>query len=101
MGKYLITMRSMDGEAEFDRTYAEGIECDGFCIMTKESDDSNDGAVAIHKMSIDGMSEIIKRSPHMMAAGILAKAKRDSAEIMHRGELDDKMRGIRELLGMG
>lgn len=95
MGKYLISLRSMDGDVEFDTKFADGIVCDGFCVMANVDDKSS--TVAIHNMNVDGISDVIKRSPLVLAAGILAKAKKDAANVCKDGERENM---LRELLGM-
>lgn len=96
MGKYMIRVESMDGnDLEVDERFGEGIECDGFCVLA-QVDDKN-STVAIHNMNIDGISDVIKGNSHVLAAGILAKAKKDVVDVCKDGE---RMNVLRELLGM-
>jgi len=95
MGKYLIQMKSLDGDAEFDKTFADGVVCDGFAILAHEEE--NGGTCAIHGMSIDGISKVISGNFQIMAAAILAKARRDADSVCAEGERKNM---LRELLGM-
>ena len=95
MGKYLIQMKSMDGDAEFDKTYADGVVCEGFAILARDSENGN--TVAIHGMNVDIMASIIKGSPQLLAAAILAKARKEAIDVC---EADKHEQMLRKMLGM-
>ena len=82
MGKYLVRVEAMDGDEKLDMEYTDGIECDGFVIVADQGDHTT---LAIHKMSIDAISIAISNNDDLMAAGILAKAKREIVDIEKRG----------------
>lgn len=81
MGKYLIRVQSMDMDEKLDEKYTEGMEVDGFVIM---ADCGDRNTVAIHHMSVDGISDIIMHEEKLLSAGILAKAKKEITQIAKR-----------------
>ena len=91
MGKYIIRIESLEHETDVEEAYKDGIECDGFCIIGDRKDCAN---VAIHGMSVDTISDTIVHSRQLMSAGILAKAKKEIADIGRQGEAGDKLRKI-------
>lgn len=97
MGKYLITMKSMDGDEGFDQAFADGVVCDGFAIMARN--EGKGATVAIHGMNIDGISDVIKGSHQLMSAAILAKAKRQIMEIAMKDEAGAKVEALKALFG--
>jgi len=94
MGKYLVKVESMDMDEKMDQRFMDGIELDGFCIFGKNG---HEAKVAIYKMNVDGMSDVINGSDEMMMAAILAKAKKEVCEIGGRKKAKDS---IARLLGM-
>ena len=93
MGKYLVRVESMDMNEKLARRLVDGIELDGLCIFGKNGDDA---ISMIHKMNVDGMSDVISVSDELMMAAILAKAKREICDIGRRKSVKD----IAKLLGM-
>ena len=92
MGKYMIRVESMDGnDLEVDEKYADGIECDGFCIL---GDNEHTCSVAMHNLNIETLSQIIMGQHELMAAGILAKAKQDVIDVCRKGEAQDLLTGL-------
>ena len=81
MGKYLIRVQSMDMDEKLGEQYTEGMEVDGFVIM---ADCGERDTVAIHRMNVDGISDIILHNDNLMSASILAKAKREIIQIAKR-----------------
>ena len=81
MGKYLIRVQSMDMNEKLDEKYTEGMEVEGFVIM---ADCGDRNTVAIHRMSVDGISDIIMHEEKLLAASILAKAKKEITQIAKR-----------------
>ena len=95
MGKYLIRVESMDHDEALDERYGNGIECDGFALIA----DSGKGyTTAIHKMSVDSISDGIKGDEKLISAAILAKAKREIIDISVKGERGKAM--LKAMLGM-
>lgn len=94
MGKYLIKVESMDMDEKLDERYQNGLECNGFVIMT---DTGSGYDVALHCVSIDRISEIIVNNSQLMSAGILAKAKKEIVECSREGEMK---RMLGDMLGM-
>ena len=93
MGKYLIRIESMDGfNDDLDQRYQDGIEANGFCILADQNE--NDACVAIHNLSVDDLSTIIAHNPQALAAGVLAKAKKDAIDIQKRGMMDKELAGL-------
>lgn len=94
MGKYRIRIEALDGNEELDQDYTDGIECDGFAVLAHQDDGCE---VALHKVSIDTISDMIVSSNKMCAAGILAKAKRELRDVMRKeamGGMLDRLLGI-------
>lgn len=97
MGKYMIRVESMDGnEPEVDEAFADGIECDGFCIMAGSEEKHH---VALHQVSIDHLADIIMNNHSLLAAAILAKARKEALEECRKGETGDLLRGLLERIG--
>lgn len=94
MGKYLVRVEAMDGEEKLDMEYTDGIECDGFVIVADQEDRNT---VAIHEMSIDDISSAIADNDDLMAAGILAKAKREIVDIKKSGIKNNLLDILRKL----
>ena len=87
MARYLITLKSLDNDPEFDEKFNDGIEADGFTII---ADHDGDGStVAIHRMSIDTISGAMAASTQLLSAGILANAKREIKKLNQREELNN------------
>lgn len=78
MGKYRILIESMDHDEVLDEHYGNGIECDGFALI---ADCGERYTTAIHKMSVDSISDGMKGDSKMISAAILAKAKREIIDI--------------------
>lgn len=95
MGKYLIKVESMDHDEALDERYENGIECDGFVII---ADCGERYTTAIHKMSVDSISDGIKGDSQLMSAAILAKAKHEIIDIAVKGERGKAM--LKAMLGM-
>lgn len=94
MAKYRIKVEALDGDETLNMEYAEGIEADAFCIM---ADMEGKATVAMHKINIDNMATIMMHSSELLAAGVLAKAKKDIVDI---GQKRDTDKIVRSLLGM-
>ena len=94
MGKYLIRVESMDMDEAFDSKFADGIEADGFVIL---ADNGEKKGVAIHKMSVDSISDIITHSDDMLMASILAKVKKEIVDLGRKGKAAD---ALSRILGM-
>lgn len=94
MGKYLIKVESMDMDEKLDERFQNGLECDGFVILADKEDSSE---VALHRMSVDSISDIIVNNPHLMSAGILAKAKKEVVECSRAGKMKDVMSRLLDL----
>lgn len=95
MGKYLIKVESMDMTDKMDERYENGIECDGFVLI---ADNGEGYTTAIHKMSVDDISDCIKGDSKMMSAAILANAKREIIDITVKEERGNAV--LKALLGM-
>lgn len=94
MGKYLIKVESMDMDEQLDERYQNGLECNGFVIMT-DTDSRYD--VALHRMSIDSISDVIVNNSTLMSAGILAKAKNEIVECSRAGKMKDMVSRLLDL----
>ena len=86
MGKYRIRIESMDHDEVLDSEYVEGIECDGFVVLAHKGECCN---VAIHQVNVDIISSMIAGNSKMMAAGVLAKSKREVADMLRKDKMDD------------
>ena len=72
MAKYRIKVECLDGSEVLDEEYRAGIECEGFKLITKMTDATG---LAIEHMSVDGISDALRKQDQLMAAAILADAK--------------------------
>lgn len=72
MAKYRIRVECLDGSEELDEEYRAGIECEGFTLITRMPDATG---IAIEHMSVDGISDALRKQDQLMAAAILADAK--------------------------
>jgi hypothetical protein len=86
MGKYRIRIESMDHDEVLDRDYVEGIECDGFVVLAHKGEGCQ---VAIHQVNVDMISDMIAGSRKVMAASVLAKGKREAADMLRKDEMGD------------
>ena len=86
MGKYLIRVESMDHDEVLDSEYVEGIECDGFVVLAHQGDECR---VVIHQVNVDIISDMIASSRKVMAASVLAKGKREAADMLRKDEMGD------------
>jgi carbamoylphosphate synthase large subunit len=86
MGKYLIRVESMDNDEVLDNEFVEGIECDGFVVLAHKGEGCQ---VAIHQVNVDMISDMIARSRKVMAASVLAKGKREAADMLRKDEMGD------------
>jgi len=86
MGKYRIRIESMDHDEVLDSEYVEGIECDGFVVLAHKGEGCQ---VAIHQVNVDMISDMIAGSRKVMAAGVLAKCKREVADMLRKDEMGD------------
>lgn len=86
MGKYLIRVESMDHDEVLDSEYVEGVECDGFVVLAHKGDGCQ---VAIHQVNVDMISDMIAGSRKVMAASVLAKGKREAADMLRNDEMGD------------
>ena len=91
----MIKVESMDHDEALDERYGNGIECDGFALV---ADCGERYTTAIHKMSVDSISDGIKGDNKMMSAAILAKAKREIIDLAVKGERGKAM--LKAMLGM-
>ena len=82
-------------DEQLDQRYTDGIECEGFALI---ADGGDQNIVAIHRMSVDGISDAMKNEDKLMSAAILAKAKREIIDIAMRQNKGRDM--LRTLLGM-
>ena len=88
MGKYRIRIESMDHDEVLDRDYVEGIECDGFVVLAHKGEWCQ---VAIHQVNVDMISDMIARNRKVMAASVLAKGKREAADMLRMDEMGDML----------
>ena len=72
MAKYRIRVECLDGSEELDEEYRAGIECEGFTLIAKTTDATH---IGIEHMSVDGISDALRKTDQLMAAAILADAK--------------------------
>ena len=86
MGKYRIRIESMDHDEVLDSEYVEGIECDGFVVLAHKGEGCK---VAIHNVNVDIISDMIAGSRKVMAASVLAKSKREAADMLRKDEIGD------------
>lgn len=86
MGKYRIRIESMDHDEVLDSEYVEGIECDGFVVLAHKGEGCQ---VAIHQVNVDMISDMIAGSRKVMAASVLAKGKREAADMLRQDEMGD------------
>lgn len=86
MGKYLIRVESMDHDEVLNSDYVEGIECDGFVVLAHKGDCCQ---VAIHQVNVDMISDMIAGSRKVMAASVLAKGKREAADMLRKDEMGE------------
>ena len=86
MGKYLIRIESMDHDEVLDSEFVEGIECDGFVVLAHKGEGCQ---VAIHGVNVDMISDMIAGSRKVMAASVLAKGKREAADMLRKDEMGD------------
>lgn len=86
MGKYRIRIESMDHDEVLDSEYVEGIECDGFVVLAHKGEGCQ---VAIHQVNVDIISDMIAGSRKVMAASVLAKGKREAADMLRKDGVDD------------
>jgi hypothetical protein len=86
MGKYRIRVESMDHDEVLDSEFVEGIECDGFVVLAHKGEGCQ---VAIHQVNVDMISDMIAGSRKVMAASVLAKGKREAADMLRKDEMGD------------
>lgn len=86
MGKYRIRIEALNGNEELDQDYTDGIECDGFAVLAHQGDSCT---AAIHDVNVDIISDMIAGSSQMMAASVLAKGKREAADMLRKDEMGD------------
>ena len=86
MGKYRIRIESMDHDEVLDSEFVEGIECDGFVVLAHKGEGCQ---VAIHNVNVDIISDMIAGSRKVMAASVLAKGKREAADMLRKNEMGD------------
>ena len=86
MGKYWIRVESMDHDEVLDSEYVDGIECDGFVVLAHKGEGCK---VAIHQVNVDMISDMIAGSRKVMAASVLAKGKREAADMLRKDNMDD------------
>ena len=86
MGKYQIRVESMDYDEVLDSELGEGIECDGFVVLAHKGECSQ---VAIHNVNVDMISDMIAGSRQVMAASVLAKGKREAADMLRKDDIGD------------
>jgi len=97
MSKYRIWIECMDHDEVFNQKYQDGIECDRFCILAGKDEVMT---AALHRVSIDDISEMIKGESKLMQAAILANAKRQIMEMAVRDEIAEKSKALKDLLGL-
>ena len=85
MGKYLVRVESMDCDEAMDSRLTDGIECEGFVVLAYKGEGAQ---VLIHNVNVDIISDMIAASNKVMAAGMLARGKRDAAELLRKGEMN-------------
>lgn len=86
MGKYRIRIESMDHDEVLNSEFVEGIECDGFVVLAHRGEGCQ---VAIHDVNVDMISDMIAGSRKVMAASVLAKGKRETADMLRKDEMGD------------
>ena len=82
MAKYRIRIECLDGSETLDEEYRAGVECDGFVLIEKHKDGF---VVGIEDMSIDNISDAMRKSDKLLQSAILADAKARIREIEHKG----------------
>ena len=91
MAKYLIKVESMDMDEALDERYTNGIECDGFCIV---ADNDEDTAVCIHQISLQGLAGAFADSPTLLAAAHIGKAIREGNDMKREEDLGEIFKHI-------
>lgn len=86
MAKYRIKVEVVDGNEKLNDEYIEGIEADGFVIMT---DTEEKARVALHNINIDTIANIMMKSTEILSAGVLAKARKDVIDIAMKAKKEE------------
>ena len=82
---YRITVEVIgeeDQNHQISKTLKLPIECNGFVIIGDRSE--TEQSLSVHNMSVDDIAEGIRQSGVMIAAGVLAKAREESIEIIRK-----------------
>ena len=82
MARYRIRIECLDGSEEIDEEYKAGMECEGFTLITQVK---NNFGVDIEHMSIDSISDAMRKADKLIQSAILADAKRRIYDIEHKG----------------
>ena len=82
MARYRIRIECLDGSEELYEEYRAGIECEGFALISRQKDGFN---VGLDYMSIDNISDAMRKSDKLLQSAILADAKARIHEIEHKG----------------
>lgn len=82
MAKYRIRVECLDGSEVLDEEYKAGIGCDGFVLISKHKDGFE---IGVEHMSIDNISDAMRKSNKLLQSAILADAKARIHEIEHKG----------------
>lgn len=83
MAKYRVRVECLDGSNELDAEYRAGIECEGFVLINRHKDGFG---VGIERMSIDNISDALRKQDQLMAAAILADAKERINQRAHKSK---------------
>ena len=82
MARYRIRIECLDGSEELDEEYRAGIECEGFVMISRQEDGFD---VGVEHMSIDNISDAMRKSNVLLQSAILADAKARIHEIEQKG----------------
>ena len=82
MARYRIRIECLDGSEELDAEYRAGIECEGFALISRLKDGFG---IGIEHMSIDNISDAMRKSDKLLQSAILADAMARIQEIEHKG----------------
>ena len=100
MSKYIIRVECLEDNEKLDAELAAGIEAKGFCILAETEERY---LVSVDGLSVDGIANIITRDQNVLAAAILAKAKKEAAQLLKGEEMHERVKeasaGIVEMMG--
>ena len=98
MAKYRIRIEALDPETDLNEVYRIGIECDGFCILTDNGDQSS---VSIQEMSITDIADCIMGDAELRAAFAVAEGFEKARKIQEQAKSGKALKGFFESLARG